>query len=251
MRSHLIVLALAALLALLLAPRATAQPDARALKLLQGLAAHDPLAGETIETLEMVMIMVLEDRGGVVTRTRNVVDVAGRRALMETDLGDGQRTTVRVADGSVRMHVGDEEIPLPQGMAAAFDSFFEPPTAAFDPLDLDATYDGVRAYAGLVEGEQVTVRNHSLLLGMDDVVPESERITDAAYLFDAEGRLLAIVYEAAGETMLMLIDEPLTPGVAAWPATTTYRLGPDGPERVMRMRFELVRVNEPIPEGTF
>jgi len=244
-------LAIAALLALLLAPLAAAQPDERARELLQGLHATDPWAGETIETLEMVTVMVLEDRGGVVTRTRNVVDVTGRRALIETDLGDGLRSTVHVADGSVRMSVGDEEVPLPPGMAAAFEALFEPPTASFDPLDLDASYDGVHAYGGLVEGEQVTVRGTALLPGFGDVVPEGARITDAAYLFDAEGRLLALVYELAGETMLMLIDEPVAPGVAAWPATTTYNLGPDGPERVMRMHFELVRVNEPIPKGTF
>lgn len=244
-------LAIAALLALLLAPLAAAQPDERALELLQGLDAADPWAGETIETLEMVTVMVLEDRGGVVTRTRNVVDFTGRRALIEADLGDGLSTTTRVADGSVSMTVGDEEIPLPPGMAALFDTLFEPPASIFDPLDLDASYDGVHAYGGLVEGEQVTVRGPALLPGFGDAVPDGEGITDAAYLFDGEGRLLALVYELAGETMLMLIDEPLTPGVAAWPASMTYRLGPDGPERIMRMHFELVRVNEPIPEGTF
>ena len=244
-------LAVATLLALLLAPLAAAQPDERALHLLQGLHGADPWAGETIETLEMVMVMVYVERGDVEARTRIVVDYVGRRALIEADLGDGLSTTTRVADGSVSMTVGDEEIPLPPGMAALFDTLFEPPASTFDPLDLDASYDGVRAYGGLVEGEQLTIRGESLLPGFGDVVPGTEGITDAAYVFDGEGRLLALVYELAGETMLTMYDEPLTPGVAAWPASTTYRLGPDGAERIMRMHFELVRVNEPIPEGTF
>ncbi len=248
MRNRLLALALAALL---VAGGAAAQPDERALHLLQGLHGADPWAGETIETLEMIMVMVHVERGGAETRTRSVFDYVGRRALIEADLGDGLSTTTRVADGSVSMTVGDEEIPLPPGMAALFDTLFEPPSWTFDPLDLDASYDGVRAYGDLIEGEQVTVRGESLLPGFGDVVPGYEGITELAYLFDGEGRLLGIAYEVESETMITLVDEPLAPGVAAWPATTTYRLGPDGAERIMRMHVELMRVNEPIPEATF
>ena len=243
--------AVAALLVLLFTSLAVAQPDERALELLQEFHGADPWAGEVIETLESVTVMVHVEQGGTEVRTRSVVDFVGRRALIETDHGDGLRTTMRVSDGQVRMTVGGEEIPMPPGTAALFEAFFDPPSWSFDPLEVDASYDGVRAYGDLVEGEHVTVRGASLLPGFSDGVPEFEGITELAYLLDGEGRLLAIIYEFESETMIILVDEPLVPGGAGWPASTTYRLGPDGPELLMRMRHELVRVNEPIPAGTF
>lgn len=234
--------------AALLAGVAAAQPDDRAQQLLQGVGSADAWTGETIDTMEMIVVVVLYEIDDTERRTRTLVDYVGRRALVESDLGAGLRSTLRVADGEVRMTVGDEDLPSLPGFAALYDALFDPPSWTFDPADLDATYDGVRAYGDLVEGEQVTVRGGLPIPGFEGL-SDFDAGAPMAYLFDADGRVLAIVTETPGGTLLMMPDEPW--GGGATPATSTYRLDPDGPVLTMRMWFEAIRINEPIPEGTF
>jgi len=239
-----------ALLALLLGTIASAQSDERALQLLEGMQRADPFAGLTLEMLETVMVMVSHGAAESEIRMRTVIDYVGRRALIESDLGGGMRTSIRVVDGRVTMIVAGDEVALPPAMAALYDAIFDAASTAFDLADTEARYDGMRAYGNLVEGEQVTVRG-AALLGFDALAPELGGEIEVAYLFDDAGRVLASVGTTAEGPMLMLLDDPEDPGSLAWASWRGYLLTHDGPELTMSVRYELVRVNEPIADGTF
>ncbi|MFO8150479.1 MAG: hypothetical protein R6T93_09290 [Trueperaceae bacterium] len=249
---HGTVIVASAVVALLLTTFVSAQADDRALHLLEGMQRADPWAGETIETIEMVMVMVSHGAPAFESRTRTVVDYVGRRALIVSDLGDGTVTVVRVVDGQVSMSVAGEEIALPPGMAALYDAVFDAPATDLDPAASDARYDGMRAYGDLVEGEQVTVRGAALLpAGFDASITAFGPETEAALLFDAEGRLIATVVETVEGKLLGLVDDPDETATLGWSSWTGYWLRPDGPELAMTVRYETVRVNEPIADGTF
>lgn len=241
----------AALLALLLAAFAGAQADERALHLLEGMQRADPWAGETIETVEMVVVMVSHGAPAFESRTRTVVDYVGRRALIVSDLGDGTVTVLRVVDGQVSMSVAGEEIALPPGMAALYDAVFDAPATDLDPAASGARYDGMRAYGDLVEGEQVTVRGAALLPAGFEAAGAFGEESEAALLFDAAGRLIATVVETVEGKLLGLVDDPDETATLGWSSWTGYWLRPDGPELAMSVRYDLLRVNQPIADGTF
>jgi hypothetical protein len=233
----LVALLLAALVAV-----AAAQVDERARTLLEGLV---PPAGETVDTLQQVMVMTLHQQGDTEVRTSSIIDYVNRRAAIETEVGPGMVATVVIADGQMRMVLGGMSLPLPPALGESFDDVFDRDPGEAFPEGTVATYDGVQSYADLIEGEQVTVRGPSLVAGVEDA--EASR-----YLFDAEGRLLGVVVESDEGLVATVFDEPFVGSGVVGRSATLYLIDAAGvAERFATMRFEDVRVNEPIPEGTF
>jgi hypothetical protein len=222
---------------------AAAQVDDRARALLEGL---QPPAGETIDTLDQVMHMTVFAGGGEQeVRTRTIVDYVGERAAIETEVGPDMVATMVFSDGQARMVVGGMSLPLPPTMSDAFDGIFDRAPEDLLADGATATYDGVQAYGDLVEGEQVTVTGGSLVAGVDgsDV---------SRYVFDDEGRLLAVVVDSDEGTLVTVFDEPFTGSAVVGRSATMYRLDDaGGSERFAIMTFEDVRINEPIEDGTF
>ncbi|MDF1522335.1 MAG: hypothetical protein P1P87_05880 [Trueperaceae bacterium] len=113
------------LVALLLASlfaAAAAQVDERARTLLEGLV---PPAGETVDTLQQVMVMTLHQQGDTEVRTNSIIDYVNRRAAIETEVGPGMVATVVIADGQTRMVLGGMSLPLPPALGDAFDDVFD------------------------------------------------------------------------------------------------------------------------------
>lgn len=232
-------------LALLLASTlavAAAQVDERARTLLEGLV---PPAGETVDTLQQVMVMTLHQQNETEVRTSSIIDYVNRRAAIETEVGPGMVATVVIADGQTRMVLGGMALPLPPALGDSFDDVFDRDPGEAFPEGSVATYDGVQAYGNLVEGEQVTVRGPSLVAGVDDT-------EEARYLFDGDGRLLAVLVESDEGLVATVFEEPFIGSGVVGRTATLYLIDAAGAaERFATMRFEDVRVNEPIPEGTF
>jgi hypothetical protein len=233
---------LVALLAIATLPFASAQIDDRARALLEGL---QPADAEVVDTLDQVMVMTFDVAGEATTvRSRTIIDFVGERAAIDSELAPGMSTTIVIVDGQARMRMAGMMMPLPGLMADAFDGIFS--REAFDMLGDGATasYDGVRAYGGLVEGQQVTFSGPTNFAGIDDV-------NESRLLFDAQGRLLAVVVDSDEGEMLILYDEPFIGSAAVGRSATMYWLRTAGPERFATMVFEDVRINEPIADGTF
>jgi hypothetical protein len=223
---------------------ASAQVDDRARALLEGL---QPPAGETIETLDQVMTMTIYqgDDEPTEVRTRTVVDYAGERAAIETEVGPGMVATMVLADGQARMVMNGMSLPLPAAMSGSFEGIFDRAPEDLLAEGATATYDGVQAYGDLLEGEQVTVTGASLVAGVDgsDV---------SRYVFDDEGRLAGMVVDTDEGTLVTVFDEPFSGSPVVGRSATMYRLdGAGGAERFATMTFEDVRINEPIEDGTF
>ncbi|MBA2666547.1 MAG: hypothetical protein H0U69_05880 [Trueperaceae bacterium] len=232
----LVLVALAAL------PFAFAQVDERARTLLEGL---QPASDMVVDTLDQVMVMTIDAMGEEGTvRTRTIIDYVGERAAIDTELAPGMSARIIIMDGQARMSMSGMMMPLPAVMAETFDGIFDRDTSDMLADGATATYDGVRSYGGLVEGQQVTVSGSTPFAGVE--ASEESRL-----LFDGDGNLLAIVVDSSEGEMLMVFDEPFRGNAVVGRSATMYWLRSDGPERFATMAFEDVRINEPIPEGTF
>ncbi len=235
----------AVLLAVLLAMPAfvaSAQVDDRARALLEGLV---PPSGETIETLQQTMVMTVYQGGETEVRTRTVIDYAGRRAAIETEVGPGMVATIVIADGAARMVMSGMALPLPPALADTFGNVFDRDPGDAIPEGSTATYDGPMEYGDLLAGEQVTVRGPSLVAGAgsDD---------ETRYLFDDAGRLLGVAAVTDDGLVVTVFDEPFTGSGVVGRNATMYLVDDAGSaELFATMAFEDVLVNEPIPEGTF
>lgn len=239
--NRLLAAALAAVLAMT-AFVASAQVDDRARALLEGLV---PPSGETVDTLQQTMVMTLHQQGDTQVRTRSIIDYAGRRAAIETEVAPGMVATVVIADGQIRMLMGGMALPLPGALAESFDDVFDRDPGDALPEGSTATFDGPIAYGDLLEGDQVTVRGASLVAGVEDA-------EESRYVFDGGGRLLGVALETDEGLIVMVFDEPFTGSGVVGRNATMYLLDAAGTaELFATMAFEDVRVNEPIPEGTF
>jgi hypothetical protein len=153
--------------------------------------------------------------------------------------------TVVIQDGQARMVMSGMALPLPPALAESFDGIFDRDPGELLAEGSTATFDGPMAYGDLLEGDQVTVVGASLVAGVEDA-------DESRYVFDASGRLLGVVTDADGERIVMVFDEPFTGSGVVGRDATLYLLDDAGTaELFATMAFEDVRVNEPIPEGTF
>lgn len=240
---HRLAALLAASLLLAAAGAALAQVDDRARELIEGLQTGEYA---DIRTLDQTMVATVHMGGAEQTmRTRTIVDYEARRAAIDTELAPGMAVRIVIEDGSARMVMGGMSMPVPPGMDAAYDGIFDrgPDLLA---EGVSATYDGVHAYGDLVSGHQVTLRDAAGLPGLEGA--DEQRL-----VFDDDGRLIAVVavVPEAG-TMVSIPEEPQLGSPFIGSDATIYLLHDDGAaELFMTMRFEDVRVNEPIDPGAF
>lgn len=221
---------------------AAAQVDDRARALLEGFQTP---TGEVVDTLDQVMVMTIFVGGDEqVVRTRTIIDYVGERAAIDTEVAPGMSARVIIVGGQARMEMAGMQLPMPPMMADAFDGIFERDTSGILEDGAVATYDGVQAYGGLVEGEQVTITGPTPIAGI-------EGADETRMLFDPQGRLLAVVVETGEGLMLTVFDEPFQGNAVVGRSATMYLLQPGGPERFATMTFEAIRINEPIEDGTF
>ena len=232
---------LAALILLLVASVATAQIDARARELLEGLLASS--STDTVDTLDQTMIISLTEQGMEV-RTRTFVDYVGRRALIESETM-GTVISFVVKDETVFMSVMGMQMPAPPGIAPDIAGIFDRDLEAFDLDARTVTYDGTVSYGTLVTGEQVTVTGPPLVAGASD---ESDAGT---YIFAPNGDLLAIATESEGTTILMVFDEPVDGDPRVGRSAVLYDVSRGGSSQLGAIRFENVVVNGPAPDGVF
>ena len=228
---------------LLLLSFAFAQADQRALEL---LGATEPLDTQALNTLRMTMnITSFEPSGAVELRAKQhlVMDVAERRFYMEIyfdhelafryayDQGEAFTQSFGLGDSEVR-RVPEEQAKQLGDMLEAIQL---DPTNLY-PVDYDtATYDGVQRYAGLVEGEQVTV-TVGVPAGMAGELGES---IQTRLIFDGEENLVATVQvnPEGGLTLTTIGDFVEIEGHFAMSGLTFYAL--EGDESVLQseMRF--------------
>jgi hypothetical protein len=225
-----------------LASLASAQIDDRARALLEGL---QPTEAEAIETLDQTTVVTVEAQGATEVRSRTLVDYVGKRARVDTEVAPGMSATILIVDGTLTMDVGGMRLPLPPELGEQFGDVFD--SDPNDPLAgiESATFDGPVSFADLVAGDQVTVVGATEVAGLDGAA-------ETRYVFADDGGLLAVATEGdGGATVLMVFDQPLIGSPAVGRSATMYEVRDGQAQRVATIRYEDVRINEPIPEDAF
>lgn len=218
---------------------ASAQMDERARELIAGLVVPSE---EAIRTLDQVMVVEVE---GMQVRTRTLIDFVNERARIETEAMPGMQMVMLLLDGRVQMSVGGMTMPAMPGMADAYDDLF-----AADPNDPfagieRARYDGVQSYGNLVSGEQITLWGATAMVGLESGNDEVKMI------FDAAGRLAAVLTDSDEGMLLMVYDPPFRGSLALGFDAVLYQQQGGTFRRFSSVRFEDVRINEPFDATLF
>lgn len=235
---------LPALLVMLLAGLALAQFDQRSRELLEGMTmAQQP----DIQTMDQTMVMTTYQGGEFSATTRTLIDYVNRRAVILSELPGGISSRMVHKDGATTMSMAGLpiSIPAPPEMASTFDNLFDP---AQNMLDQDATavYDGVVSYGELVTGQQVTYTGRYEVMG-------STQDTVVRFLFDDADQYIAQVVEMEpGQWLVSVFDDGVSDiHTLAGRNATMYIWDGQTASLYAEMRFEDVRLNEPLDESLF
>ena len=217
------------------------QIDPQARALLEGL---QPTEVASIETLDQTTVMTIEVDGGSEVRSRTIIDYVGRRARIETEMAPGMGVVLVLVDGELQMIVAGMRVPVPPALGEQFGDLLDgDPNDPFEGIER-ATFDGPVSYGGLVSGDQVTVVGTAQVAGV-------EGGDESRFVFAPDGGLVAVVSESSEGTVLMVFDDPVTGSTAVGRSGALYRLDGDAAERFATLRFEDVRINEPVSDDLF
>jgi hypothetical protein len=191
--------------------------------------------------------------GGQETRSEvyQVIDFAGRRIYMRTEVAGMGEMVVRYQGGRTTMQMPGMPVEMPAmpELVAGVEQLFD---AAFAQGALPQDYeliscDGPRSYAGMVSGEQVTVRT-LLPDAMGNMVEQEARL-----LF-ADGELVATVMEVPMLGEMAVVYEEMVKddaGMVIRLSTRGYRLLGDSATPLSTTELEVLAYNEPIDESLF
>lgn len=231
-----LVVALAALASI-----ATAQIDPQARALLEGL---QPAQVEAIDTLDQTIVTTVEVEGGTEVRSRTIIDYVHQRARIETEVAPGMGAVLVLVDGQLQMIVAGMRVPVPGELGEQFADILDgdpnDPLAGIER----ATFDGPVDIGGLVSGDQVTVVGSTQVAGVEDA-------EESRFVFGSDGSLLAVAFDSDEGTIVMVYDEPVTGSTAVGRGGTLYQVRGGQAERMATVRFEDVRINEPVSDDLF
>jgi hypothetical protein len=239
---------LVVLLAICMLGAATAQVDERARELLEG--AHLATEITELQTLQHTTIMTMYAPDGTIDAeltTHSALDQENRRIAIRMFDADELSMAMVFADGRGSMLMpGSGVVRVPPELGAFLNDLLDqPPTGSWQGYE-DARYDGFRSYAGIVAGEQVTV------WGFVASIPGLVMDAETRLLFDEAGRMIAVISETPDlGTLLAVIDAPTEAASLAMTSFTTYVLDDDGAVLLSRLRYEDVRVDDPLDERLF
>lgn len=220
---------------------ASAQVDARARALLEGL---QPVTTEELRNVDQTVVTTTYvDGDEMETNSRIVIDFEGRRLVMLTEVMPGMSTSVVLKDGQVTMSMPGMPmtLPVPPETATELEKMFD----QNEPILLKegdvATYDGEVDYGGIVSGEQVTYTFHD----------ESGEPTTIQYLFK-DSKIIGIHMDmgSSGE-MLVAYDTAVDTQALMGYDSTTYMLEGGAWNIVSRARVEAVAYNVVLDESLF
>jgi len=232
----------------LLAGIASAQIDARARELLEGLMARFDLTVNTVD--DTTKATIYDEDGNVVAEaiSRTIRDFVNRRAATIYEAAPGMTLTTVLKDGQVRMTMTGMPmaLPVPPGTADNLEALLEPTVwGGFKDGDV-ATYDGHQSYGDLLSGDQVSYTTTEDT-GFAGVVTTTTR-----FIFTPTGGLYGYYLESEDSPPVMFVyDEPLEGGYLVGQNSNLYSL--NGSEWKLTTRFEAIelKVNEPLDETVF
>lgn len=180
-----------------------------------------------------------------------VIDFENRRIYSQSDIAGVGEIILRYVDGQATMQLAGMPgvVPAMPAMAAELEQLFD---AAFAQSGLPQDYelvscDGPHNYAGLVSGEQVTVKT---------LVPDASGrlVRQEARLLFADAELVAQLMMLPGLGEVLIVFETLDrddAGMIIRAHTRSYQLAGDAAELFADTTVEVLAYNEPIDESLF
>ena len=232
-----------------------AQADERALELLG--AAEQFSAQPTPDRVRMTMkITYVEEDESFELKQHVVMDLANRRIYSEMYFdrelsmrfvyteGEASLQTLDFGDGEIEPFPVEETEQLGEMLGKLQ---FDP--ASLYPVDYEgATYDGVKRYADLVEGEQVTVT-----ISLPTALAPTGEPVETRFIFDKAGMIVATIQTMPDAGTLLSIIGEFTEldGHFIMSGMTIYKLTEDKATLYAKMRFSNIAFNEPVEDSLF
>jgi hypothetical protein len=177
-----------------------------------------------------------------------VVDYTNRRIYQEMSMA-GNNMVLRYSDGkgSMAMKMGEEtmDVPMPPESVTALEAIFDQGVTQGLPENYTViSCDGQQSYAGLLEGEQVTISS---------TVPSMGEVT-SKIIFGAEGKVNGSISEIPGQGEVLMVFENMVVDEANVPTAMTmsmYQLQGETATPFSTMTMEVKSYNQPLDESLF
>jgi hypothetical protein len=206
---------------------------------------------ETVEARMTTTTQPSQEAESVTTTIYQVMDAVNRRIYMEMSLPDNNKTITRYAGGkgTITMMIADEAItsPFPQEASGQLEKLFD--NILGNQFLLPENYeviscDGVQEYAGLIKGEQITVRGDIPNLGN----------LEMHVIIDKEQQLFGSVMDMPqlGQTLSVMKDFNTEPGeMPKHVEINIYSLETNTATLTTTMQLDYLSINQPVDETLF
>jgi hypothetical protein len=177
-----------------------------------------------------------------------VIDYTNRRMYQTIDaMGQVIVMTYANGAGSMQMKVGEEsmDMPVPAESLSALESAFDQGIVQGLPENYTIiSCDGPQAYAGLLEGEQVTVESDIPGIGK----------TTSKIIFAADGKTAGAISTVPNQGEMLIVFDEMTLDEANVPTTlamSMYQLQGDNATPFGTTTMNITSYNQPIDEALF
>jgi hypothetical protein len=215
----------------------------------ESLFANYPKPTVELTSLEQTINSTATINGQTTDSTiSQVVDYTNRRIYQDMTM-QGNNIVMRYSDGkgSMAMKMGEEtmDMDMPPESATALEAIFDQGVAQGLPENYTiVSCDGRQSYAGLLEGEQVTVSS---------TVPSVGEIT-SKIIFGTDGKTSGSISTIPGQGEMLIVFENMTVDEANVPTSitmSTYQLQGETATPFSTTSIEIKSYNQPVDEALF
>ncbi len=173
-----------------------------------------------------------------------VIDYTNRRMYQTID-AMGQKIVMRYADGAGTMEVAGMNMPVPAESLAALEGAFDQGLVQGLPENYTiVSCDGPQSYAGLLEGEQVTVESEIAGVGK----------TTSKIIFAADGKTNGAISTIPNQGEMLMVFDTMELDAANVPTNLVMRMYQfDGTNATLfgTTTVSITSYNQPIDEALF
>lgn len=215
----------------------------------ESLFANYPKPTLEITSMESTISSNITMNGqSVDSNISQVIDHTNRR-LYQTIVAAGQTIVMRYAngEGTMQMKMGEEtmDMPVPAESLSALEAAFDQGMVQGLPENYTiVSCDGPQAYAGLLEGEQVTVTSE--IPGMGE--------TTSKIIFGADGKTSGAVSTVPGQGEMLIVFDTMELDEANVPKNivmSMYQLAGENATPFGTTTINITSYNQPVDESLF
>jgi hypothetical protein len=215
----------------------------------ESLFANYPKPSVEITSMESTIASsVTVDGQAVDTNISQIIDHTNRRMYQTIDAA-GQTIVMRYLDGkaTMQMKMGEEtmNMPVPPESTQALEAVFDQGVVQGLPENYTiVSCDGPQSYAGLLEGEQVTVTSE--IAGMGE--------TTSKIIFGADGKTSGAVSTVPNQGDVLIVFDTMTLDAANMPTEivmSMYQLAGEEATPFGTTTINITSYNQPVDESLF